>query len=155
VGLAPKDIAREWDDLLHRYGPRHPRRDAAIISLAGPISNILLAIVSSLIIRFLPLIPLPFLISTLIEVFFSSLLVTNVVLAVFNLVPVHPLDGFKIVGGILPEDAARQWQELQSYGYMFLLFLLLPIFGTSPIHNLISPVINLLLSLLIPHAPTI
>lgn len=77
----------------------------------------------------------------------------NVVLAVFNLVPIHPLDGFKIVGGILPEQYARQWAELEGYGMIFLIILILPLGGgASPISQLISPVINVLLSILLPDA---
>lgn len=80
----------------------------------------------------------------------------NVVLAIFNLVPIHPLDGFKIVEGILPEEYSRQWKELEGYGLIFLLFLMFPIFGgQAPISRLISPIINFLLSLLLPSAPLI
>ena len=123
------------------FNLRHPRRDAAIISLAGPASNILLAIVCSLIIRLFPY--------SLI-LLLQPIIVMNVVLAIFNLVPIHPLDGFKIVGGILPKEYARQWYELEPYGMIFLLFLIFPVFGSSPISNFISPIINLLLTLLLP-----
>jgi len=80
----------------------------------------------------------------------------NVVLAIFNLVPIHPLDGFKIVGGILPAQYAKQWYELEPYGMIFLLFLIFPIFGgTSPISNIISPIINFILNVLLPSVPVI
>ena len=78
------------------------------------------------------------------------MIVLNVILAIFNLVPIHPLDGFKIVGGILPKEYARQWYELEPYGMIFLLFMIFPVFGTAPVHQLISPIINLLLTLLLP-----
>lgn len=88
--------------------------------------------------------------------FLQPLIVLNVVLAVFNLVPIHPLDGFKIVGGILPEAYARQWTELEGYGMIFLILLILPLGGgTSPISQLISPVINFILTLLLPLASMI
>lgn len=123
------------------FNLRHPRRDAAIISLAGPASNLLLAVVVSLGIG-------------LLDYWFIGLLrpivVMNVILAIFNLVPIHPLDGFKIVGGILPKEYARQWYELEPYGMIFLLFLIFPVFGSSPVSNLISPIINVILSLLLP-----
>lgn len=126
------------------FNLRHPRRDSAIISLAGPVSNLILALICSIVLRVI--------ISNGILVgLFQSLIVINVVLAVFNLVPIHPLDGFKIVGGILPEEYARQWAELERYGMIFLIFLILPIGGgASPISQLISPVINLLLNILLP-----
>jgi Zn-dependent protease len=145
------------------FNLRHPRRDAAIISIAGPISNIILATVSSIIFRIL-LSDIGFTLSTivgdytlsLVIGFLTSLITINVVLAIFNLVPIHPLDGFKIVGGILPEETARQWYELERYGFIFLIFLLLPITGgAAPISRLIGPPINFLLNILLPSAPFI
>lgn len=132
------------------FNLRHPRRDSAIISLAGPVSNLLLATISSVLVRFLFTFHFSSLDNWIIGLL-SNLIILNVVLAVFNLVPIHPLDGFKIVGGILPEEYARQWAELERYGMIFLIFLILPIGGgASPISQLISPVINLLLHILLP-----
>lgn len=140
------------------FNLRHPRRDAAIISLAGPASNIALAVICSLILRILityhlSLITFPFidLLDYLLIGFLRPLIIMNVVLAIFNLVPIHPLDGFKIVGGVLPREYARQWYELEPYGMIFLIFLIFPFFGgVSPISQLISPPINMLLKLLLP-----
>lgn len=132
------------------FNLRHPRRDSAIISLAGPVSNLLLATICSVLMRLL----FTFHFSSLdywIIGLLDNLIILNVVLAVFNLVPIHPLDGFKIVGGILPEEYARQWAELEGYGMIFLIILILPLVGgASPISQLISPVINLLLHILLP-----
>lgn len=128
------------------FNLRNPRRDSAIISLAGPASNVTLALICSLLFRFLPL-------DYWIIGLLGNLIILNVVLAVFNLVPIHPLDGFKIVGGILPEEYARQWAELERYGMIFLILFILPLGGgASPISQLISPVINLLLGILLPAA---
>lgn len=129
------------------FNLRNPRRDAAIISLAGPASNMLLSSTLSLILHALLTTPYAMIAYIVIQ----PIIVMNVLLAVFNLVPIHPLDGFKIVEGLLPPDYARQWQELESYGMIFLLFLIFPVFGgTSPISRIISPVINFFLSLLLP-----
>ncbi len=129
------------------FNLRHPRRDAAIISLAGPVSNILLATALSLILHA----ALTTGYAMLAYVFIQPIIVLNIFLAVFNLVPVHPLDGFKIVGGILPKEYARQWYELEPYGMIFLLFLIFPVFGgVAPVSRLIMPVITFLLSLLLP-----
>lgn len=125
------------------FNLRHPRRDSALISIAGPISNILLAIICSLLLR----LSMPSVVLALIV----QLLVFNIILAIFNLVPVHPLDGFKIVEGILPEKQAREWHELERYGMIFLIVLLFPIFGgAAPVQRIISPVINFLLTILLP-----
>jgi Zn-dependent protease len=138
------------------FNLRHPRRDSAIISLAGPVSNFLLAILAAILLQMLFAGRLMFLTNALASGFMylaiailQPIIVYNVALGVFNLVPIHPLDGFKIVEGILPDHYARQWHELEGYGMIFLLFLILPISaGVSPISRFISPIINFLISLL-------
>src|SRR3989338_8810889 len=79
------------------YTLAHPRRDAGIISLAGPASNILLATILALSLRFLPL-------PQLLSPFFYITILLNITLAVFNLIPVYPLDGEKILAALLPRD---------------------------------------------------
>ena len=74
----------------------------------------------------------------------------NVVLAVFNFLPVHPLDGFKIVGGILPEKKAKEWYELEKYGLIFLLMMFFPLGKSSMIDLLIRPAVGFLTNLLLP-----
>jgi len=106
------------------FNLRDPRRDQALISLAGPGSNLILALVLSLVVRLSG--------NVLGLSILMPIIFLNVTLAIFNLIPLGPLDGFKIVLGFLPEDLARQWQETQSYGIIILLILLfLPIGGFS------------------------
>jgi Zn-dependent protease len=129
------------------FNLRHPRRDAALISIAGPISNLLLAGILSLVLHAL----LATHYALLSYAILTPIIVLNVVLAIFNLVPVHPLDGFKIVGGILPASYAKQWYELEPYGMIFLIFLVFPIFGgTAPISRFMTPIINFFLSIFLP-----
>jgi Zn-dependent protease len=140
------------------FNLRNPRRDSAIISLAGPISNFLLAMLCAVFLHLLlsarlSLLSVPLLgvLSYLLTALLQPIIIINVTLGVFNLIPIHPLDGFKIVEGILSEEHARQWKELEGYGMIFLLFLVFPIFGgASPVSQLISPIINTILSLLLP-----
>ena len=119
------------------FNLKNPRRDAALISVAGPISNFLLAIILSILLR---VTEAPYLI------IFIQL---NVMLGVFNLLPIHPLDGFKIVGGLLPEDKAREWYQLERYGILFLILLILPIGKGSMISSIISPAISFVMQLLL------
>jgi len=123
------------------YNLKNPRRDSALISLAGPVSNLLLAALLSLIARFLGG-----------ATFLLPVITLNVVLAIFNLVPLHPLDGGKIFIGLLPErEAAEADLFLQRYGMIILFFLIFPsINGTSPLFAVISPVINFVLGILLP-----
>lgn len=122
------------------FNLKNPRRDAALISIAGPISNIILAIVLSIIVRIFP-----------VSIFFLfPIIVINVALAVFNLLPVAPLDGFKIVGGILTPKQAKSWYEMERYGFIFLLALLIPFGQSSLLSQIIQPVVGFLLKILLP-----
>lgn len=124
------------------YNLAKPRRDAAIISVAGPISNIILAIIGALLIR---LVPHQF------TIFILPLITTNVALAVFNLIPVGPLDGQKILFGILPRDLAYEYQSIMNrYGTLLLILLIFPLFGEAPVNSIMSPAMNFLFRLLLP-----
>jgi len=119
----------------------NPRRDAAIISLAGPVSNLIVASLFALLIRFFPIL-LPFT---------APIIFLNVGLAIFNLIPIHPLDGGKILIGFLPRDLAYEWNAiLTRYGTLILIFLIFPFFGSSPLTHLILPPVETIINLLLP-----
>jgi Zn-dependent protease len=130
---------------INPFNLRSPQ-DAAIISVAGPASNLLLAIIFSAGGLFLGHL------SGFIAVVATAIIEVNVRLAVFNLIPIHPLDGGKVLIGILPEKQAKSLDSfLSQYGVIILLFLLLPIFdGIPPVFYLIGPVVHFLERLLIP-----
>ncbi len=127
------------------YNLKNPRKDSAIISLAGPAINIALAILISIVVR---LINLP----SLIEIILFILIRVNITLAIFNLIPVHPLDGGKILAGILPQKEATEFDLfLNRYGMLLLIFIIFPIYnGASIVSLIVSPISNFLLTLLIP-----
>jgi len=140
-----------------RYDPynlANPRRDSALISLAGPLSNLTLATAAALVLRIIstPFSPLLFFSS-----FLSYLILINVALAIFNLLPIHPLDGGKILVGLLPQKEAYEADVfLRRYGILVLFFLIFPIFGgMSFISLVIWPVISFLAGILIPGNPII
>ncbi len=134
---------------------RHPRRDTAIVSLAGPVTNLLGAGVGAMLLRLLLLIPVSSVVLGGIITFLVTLLmmfvVLNVNLAVFNLIPIHPLDGFGIVEGLLPEREARQWATLRGLGIFMIILFVFPVFGgSSPVLRFISPIVTHIISFLLP-----
>jgi Zn-dependent protease len=136
------------------YNLKKPRRDAALISFAGPAANILLAILLSVVMR---LATTPFSPFSFLTILFSLIIELNVVLAIFNLIPIHPLDGGKVLVSFLPENDAKEADAfLNRYGIIILFLMIFPLFGgTSPLFYLITPVINFILKLLIPGATLI
>lgn len=129
------------------FNLKNPRRDAMLIGLAGPASNIITATIAAVLLRFLPsafyLLP-----SSLILLPFITI---SVVLAIFNLIPVHPLDGGKIIAGLLPRALADEWEGImRQWGIIILVLLIFPFGGASPIFYLIGPIISYVLSILLP-----
>ena len=132
------------------YNLKNPRRDAALISLAGPASNIVFALCLSILLRSFNLFNFP-LISTIGYYLFSQLIITNLMLGIFNLLPIHPLDGFKIVGGALPEDQAHDWFQLQRYGMIFLILLIIPLGSAgSMLDVILQPIMKFVVPLFVP-----
>ena len=130
------------------YNLQHPKKDLALISLAGPLANISFAVVLSIFLRII-LTVFP---NTNIFAMFFYVIEFNIALAVFNLIPIGPLDGAKILTGLLPNKQAKAFRDfLDKFGMILILTLIFPIFGGSSLVTLIiSPVINVFLKLLIP-----
>jgi Zn-dependent protease len=123
-----------------QYNPanlRNPKRDAALIAFAGPAANFILALASAIVIKIVGA-------DSFFGLFFALLVVYNISLGFFNLIPIYPLDGFRVVYGLLPLNLSYQWDQLKSYG-IFLLLALVLTGGTSLI---MTPVINMTMHLL-------
>lgn len=130
------------------YNLQNPRKDAGLISLAGPAANLILATTLSLILR---LSPPASNFSLLTSVLLTPIIILNVSWGIFNLLPIHPLDGGKILVGFLPSESALKVEEiLEEYQLIFLLLIIFPFFGNSLISIILDPVINLILGILLP-----
>ena len=116
---------------------RNPRRDMMVIAAAGPVSNLLLAAGSAFLLRLLPWrmagSEWAWLVVPILNMLWAAVWV-NVILAIFNLLPIPPLDGSRVVSGLLPLRQALSFNRLEPYGFLiiFLLFftgIMNPVFG--------------------------
>ncbi len=116
------------------YNLKNQKWGPAAVAAAGPLSNLALAFVFGLMIQLLP--------GTMLGASFITLLFVvvqaNVLLAVFNLVPIPPLDGSKLLFAVLPDSAHQIRVFLERYGFIILLFFIFYFF------RLISPIMNFL-----------
>jgi Zn-dependent protease len=127
------------------------RRDFMWIALAGPASNVLLAILASLLLRAMPLLPVSVGTISIVEPllqFAYGFFRVNILLAMFNMIPVPLLDGSNVVAALLPPRLAYQWDQVRPYGIFVLYGLML----TGILGMLISPPSALLQELLLPRA---
>lgn len=108
------------------------KRGTFLVALAGPLSNLFMAFLSIMILFiFQPT-------NRMIFDFFHLLFLYNIIFFVFNLIPVPPLDGSKIIASILPKKQEALFWEYQRYGY-FILFILII---TDLLNKILLPVIN-------------
>lgn len=119
----------------HKWGP-------ALVGIAGPLANILTALVFGFFVRLLNLEAAASFLNA-ISAFFAIIVYANILLAVFNLMPVPPLDGSKILYALLPDSATGIRDFLDRYGLFILIFIIFFVF------ELISPVIEWLFRLIV------
>lgn len=133
---------------VNPFNFKNPKRDMAWVAVAGPAMNILLAAGFTLLLKTLLLIPISrssFLISFLmpLAMMIKAGIIINVGLAIFNIIPIPPLDGSKILEGLLPVEAALQYAKLERYGFIILILLIF----THVVDYVIFPIIHFITSL--------
>jgi Zn-dependent protease len=112
---------------------RDPRKDNLIISIAGPLSNISVAIVAFIILKLLLNLDPSFvygrggfsnLLSPIIQILYLTIVI-NIILAIFNMIPIPPLDGSGVVMGLISEEAAEKYEQIRPYGFFILIVLIM------------------------------
>lgn len=135
---------------VNPYNLRNAKKDMIWISLAGPGSNLAAALACGLLLRLLAMAglePQGFWFPVHALLLFG--LTINVVLAVFNLIPIPPLDGSKVLAGFLPYRIYIEYMKLERYGMMLILGLLIlgQLFGIHILGSIIMPALSLLVRL--------
>ena len=106
---------------------RRQRRDYVLVAAAGPASNLVLAVVAAVVLAMLPVSPVVLdepNVSAPIATFLSLAVRLNILLAVFNMLPIPPLDGGNVLSGLLPHRFATMLDQVRPYGFLLLYALL-------------------------------
>lgn len=122
VGLVfgwAKPVPITWENL------RHPKRDMAIVAAAGPVSNLLMAIFWGLVVKIAVMMPATAAwVTEPLKYMGLAGILANVLLMVFNLIPLPPLDGGRVAVGLLPGRWGWQLSRVEPYGFFILIALM-------------------------------
>lgn len=135
---------------------RSPKNDMVWVSLAGPLANLMLALFCALLLRIIVYIAASFTETTPLLSFIKPIglmaafgLYINIILCLFNLLPIPPLDGGRVLMGILPEKQSQMLRRIEPFGMLLIVFL---IFGTSLWSAAFGPAVHYVVAFLAgPH----
>ena len=152
---------------VNPYNTANPRKSMAMIASAGPLSNLMMAALAGLPIKlglvngthaFVAPSVVPQLAryvtdspGNMLGLFLGTVVLINVLLAIFNLIPLAPLDGYNVAAGLLPPEMAEPYQRAAPWmpGALMLLILMPFVIGSSPLFDLMSPFISFFLDLFV------
>ncbi len=139
IGWA-KPVPVNYYNLHHKYG-------VAIVSVAGPLANLITAFLSAFVLKLIGLVAVNFNISSsIIEPLYIMTLysiIINIALFIFNLLPIMPMDGARIIWNFLPKDKAIKYEATEKYYFLIILVLIF----TNILQYIISPIRNFILML--------
>ncbi len=119
---------------------KDPKKDMALTALAGPLTNIFIAVLAAFILKFARFSGL--------EPFLYTVVLYNLILAFVNLIPIPPLDGSRVLAAILPNELASVYMSIERYGIFILFFLLLMPIGNLSLGFLINKLVMFSIGLL-------
>ncbi len=126
------------------FNLRNPKRDSAYVALAGPLSNILMAIGFSILYHIFLFLPIPYMQQPLILTCVYGVQL-NLIFAFFNLIPILPLDGGRILAAIMPNHLSYKFSKIEPYG-MYIVIALIFLGAFNLIYYMfVMPISNLLL----------
>ena len=124
---------------VNMFRMRDPRRGMMLVAASGPLANITLAMASALLLRILPSSG-----PAVVVDFFKIACQINIILAIFNLIPIPPLDGSNLLAGLLPPRLAKRYLRLGRYGIFIILALVYVAFKYDVLDKVIGTIFRIL-----------
>jgi Zn-dependent protease len=124
------------------YRLNDPKRDMGKVALAGPASNILLIIIGAVILKFFVALHIN---AGIFAMALLALISVNLVLTIFNLLPIPPLDGSKIMAALLPRELSARYMQLERYSFLIIVIML----STRIFNYIITPIFNFIFGIIL------